>query len=179
MEASTFSLNLVKSDSKLLEALETSNFIKYASVIPFQKPLGVLIKLFRIWLTSEAIRGRQRPLNGMITDLMILALIQPILSIMVSLMTALISATRPQALESWCLAVRSIVFQNPDCETFIPKYMPVGGGFSEMWDQSFKLEKVSKHFLRKSYGSQILNLSHFTLWQGQQSLKFLKKVGFC
>ena len=58
-------------DSKLLEALKTSIFIQYASVIPFRKPLGVLMKLCRIGLTSEAIRGRQRPLKmkkrGLIT----------------------------------------------------------------------------------------------------------------
>ena len=58
LEASTFSLNLVKSDSKLLEALETSILIQYASVIPFRKALGVLMKLCLSWLTSEAIRGR-------------------------------------------------------------------------------------------------------------------------
>ena len=58
LEASIFSLNLVESDSKLLEALETSILIQYASVIPFWKPLGVLMKLCTIWLTSEAIRGR-------------------------------------------------------------------------------------------------------------------------
>ena len=57
LEASTFSLNLLKSDLKLLEALETSILIQYASVIPFRKPLDVLMKLCTIWLTSEAIRG--------------------------------------------------------------------------------------------------------------------------
>ena len=71
LEAKTLLLNLVKLEWKLQGALETSIFIRYASVIPFRKPLGVLMKLCRIGLTSKAIRGRQRPLKmkkrGLIT----------------------------------------------------------------------------------------------------------------
>ena len=71
LEAKTFVLNLDKFEWKLQGALETSIFIRYASVIPFWKPLGVLMKLCTIWLTSEVIRGHQRPLKmkkmGLIT----------------------------------------------------------------------------------------------------------------
>ena len=63
LEAKTFVLNLDKFEWKLQGALETSIFIRYASVIPFWKPLGVLMKLCTIWLTSEAIRGRYRQLK--------------------------------------------------------------------------------------------------------------------
>ena len=71
LEAKTFVLNLDNFEWKLQMALETSIFNQYASVIPFRKPLGVLMKLCTIWLTSEVIRGHQRPLKmkkmGLIT----------------------------------------------------------------------------------------------------------------
>ena len=71
LEAETFALNFDRFEWKLQGALEPSIFIQFASVIPFWKHLGVLVKLCKIWLTSEVIRGHQRPLKmkkmGLIT----------------------------------------------------------------------------------------------------------------
>ena len=63
LEVQTFSLNLNKSESKLLEVLEASIFIQYASVIPFWKPLDRLILEIKSFLTSEVSRGHQRLLK--------------------------------------------------------------------------------------------------------------------
>ena len=63
LEVQTFALNLDKSESKLLEVLETSFFIQYASVIPFWKPLDTPILKIQTIMTSEVNRGHQRLLK--------------------------------------------------------------------------------------------------------------------
>ena len=59
-KAQTFSINLDKSKSKLQGALDTSIFIRYASVIPFWKALDIHISGKKSSLTSEVNRGRWR-----------------------------------------------------------------------------------------------------------------------
>ena len=63
LEAQTFPLNLIKSDSNLLGALESSFLDQYASVLPFRKALDIQLLDFESLKTSEVIRGRQRPLK--------------------------------------------------------------------------------------------------------------------